>query len=354
MLHHVPRRELARIEDAMHVDPHNPVELRAVDLQEGTADGDPGVADQNVEATEFLQRVRKGAIDRARIRYIDANAGGECGQIGLDGGHMVRVAAPGADLGAFLQKATHDGGANAGGSAGHDRPFALQSHAIPPSDDVAAWRRLEHAERPAAGAALERHRQPRHGSLFDRNVEAKNAIDGFQAVRIRRKRLDLDQPAAARRGLCRMLALSPVDEERHERAEAVVVEAETSPTEPVAVRQSAPTSDEAAPFETSLDGPRAQCLEIGATGGPVIETFAAQQTHLALEAALRLLGVATEDLDIGLIAQRDQRVARPFTGMDSAIDRRRVHALRKEAAAFVEIGTIPDEMIDPHRRRNSV
>ena len=60
-------------------------------------------------------------------RHINAYDIGKCGKFCFDKFGVVRIAAPDADLGAFIEKAPGDSRANSGGTAGDDNAFARQS-----------------------------------------------------------------------------------------------------------------------------------------------------------------------------------------------------------------------------------
>ena len=101
---HMARRQLAHIEHAMHVHPHHPVEVLAVDVDELAADRNAGIADQRVEATQRLERLRESIVNPRPIRDVHGRHMRECGKLGGDCPGVVRVAAPDGDLGPFVQK----------------------------------------------------------------------------------------------------------------------------------------------------------------------------------------------------------------------------------------------------------
>ena len=123
-------------------------------------------------------------------------------------------------------------------------------------------------------AAFQRHRNSVGRRFRDRDFETKDSVEVAQYFRLGREHLNRRKAAAARGGLCRVFAVHPVNEEWHERAEAMIVNPKTFPAKPFAIGKTSASGHQITAGEARGTCPLAQFNEINAANGPMIKPFA--------------------------------------------------------------------------------
>ena len=126
----------------------------------------------------------------------------------------------------------------------------------------------------------------------------------MEYLRLGREHLNRRQAATARGGFCRVFAVHPVNEERHKRAEAMVVNPKTFPAQPLAIGKGSASGHQITAGEARGTCPLAQFDEINAANGPMIKPFAYETPDFRGEIRLRLCRITAKDFEIGCIGKR--------------------------------------------------